>query len=108
MTKYTQARIEEIRGHLAELQRRRIPVTEFAREIGVVPWTIHKWKQRFIPSAATSAPSPVQRAPADLIEIPQSPSPGAIEIVVDDLTVRVPARFDGSDLERVLQLVRRC
>ena len=80
----------------------------FAREIGVVPWTVHKWKQRFAAADESSIPAVGERREADLIEIEGAPAPGRIEIVLDAVTVRVSAGFDVDDLERVLRVVRRC
>lgn len=107
MPKYTAERIEQIRGHLSELDRRRVPVTEFAREIGVAAWTVHTWKRRF-GSGPSGAAKSAKGGTADLVEV-ERPRPGAaIEIVVDTVTVRVPSRFDVDDLERVLRVVRSC
>lgn len=107
MPKYSAARIEEIRGHLADLSRRRIPVAQFARELGVASWTVRTWQRRFKPSA-TSGRAPRRRDRVDLVEVQSLPSPQAIEIVAGPVTVRVPPGCDPDDLERVLRAVRSC
>jgi transposase-like protein len=104
MAKHTPERIEEIRNHLAELTRRGIPVARFAAEIGVTPWTIYSWMRRYPP---TGRPTPRRRA-ADLIEVMAPPPAQALEVVIGDVTVRVPPGFAREDLEHVMQAVRTC
>jgi len=81
MAKYSEARIEEILRHLAELRRREVPVAQYAEEIGVSVWTVYTWKKRF----GASGGRPAKRgAPprADLIEIDRTPTlTSTIEIV---------------------------
>jgi transposase-like protein len=47
MPKFTAARIAEIRGHLRAFEARSIPMSAFAREIGVMPLTVRNWRRRF-------------------------------------------------------------
>ena len=107
MAKYSEARIEEIRGHLAELKRREVPVAQFAREIGVAAWTVYIWKRRFGSDVGVAVE---REAPprADLIEVDRTPLSSTIEIVAGAMTVRVPPGCNPNDLERVLRAVRAC
>jgi hypothetical protein len=106
MPKYTTARIAEIRGHLADLERRGVSIPRFAREIGVAQWTVRTWVRRFGPARpASNGIGPI----ADLVEVAAAVgASAAIEIVVGAVTVRVPSQFDPDDLRRVLQAVQGC
>lgn len=113
MAKYSKARVEQIRGHLAELERRGIPVAQFAEQIGVAAWTVYTWKRRFDSSAAAQSranvgPTTASALHADLIEVERRPVGSSIEIVVGAVIVRVSSGFDSSDLEGVLRVVRTC
>jgi hypothetical protein len=110
MARYSAARIEEIREHLAELTHRKISVAQFAEEIGVSMWTVYTWKKRFGASGGSMSRRGAP-PPADLIEIGRTPLTrltSGIEIDAGDLTVRMPPGCDAGDLERVLRAVRSC
>lgn len=107
MAKYSDTRIEEIREHLAELKHRRVPVAQYAEQIGVSAWTVYTWKKRFGSSGGRKRRRRA-RPRADLIEVDRRPLAGGIEIVAGTVTVRVPPGCDANDLVRVLQAVRAC
>ena len=109
MSRFTPARIAEIRGHLASIERGDRTVAEVARELGVAAWTIYSWKRRF--AAGRSGRKRSVRAvdhKAELIEIEQPSASELIEIVIGPMTIRVPRAFDPIELQRVLGVARAC
>jgi transposase-like protein len=109
MARHSPERIEEIRGHLAELEHGDRTVAELARELGVAAWTVYGWKRRFGRSTRRAGGSGRRATPrAELIEVEPPPTGDLIEIVVGAMTVRVPRAFDSSELRRLLEVVRAC
>ena len=109
MARHSPERIEEIRGHLAELEHGDRTVVELARELGVAAWTVYGWKRRFgsdSQKAGGSGRRGTRRA--KLIEVEPPPTGELIEIVVGAMTIRVPRAFDSIDLRRLLEVVRAC
>ncbi len=109
MPRHTPERIDEIRGHLADLESGDRTVAELAREIGVAAWTVYGWKRRFgaQPSKVIGRRRSAARR-ADLIEVGPPPTSDPVEIVVGAMTIRVPRTFDSGELRRLLEVVRAC
>ena len=109
MARHSPERIEEIRGHLAELEQSDRTVAELARELGVTAWTVYSWKRRFGADALRPSRNARQATPrADLIEIEPPPTCDLMEVVVGAMTVRVPRAFDPTELRRLLEVVQAC
>jgi hypothetical protein len=106
MTRYTAARIDQIQRHLSDLAAQQVPVSEFARGIGVSAWTVYTWKRRFGECSDSRPAHPVARA--KLIEIDPPRSSSTIELAIDRWTIRLSAGFESNDLVRVLQAVQSC
>lgn len=109
MPRHTPEQIDQIRGHLASLERGEQTVTELASKIGVAAWTIYSWKRRF--GGASSKPRRRDRSEmhhADLVEVERLPASDPIEIIVGAMTVRVPPTFDADELRRLLEVIRAC
>ena len=109
MSRYSPERIQEIRDHLSVLEACGVSVADFAREINVAPWTVYQWRRRFGSGVAIDGATTGEAdRRADLIEVEQSVSADAIEIVANSVTIRVPRAFDADDLRRVIEVVQAC
>ena len=109
MPKYSPERIKEIRAHLVEIEDQGISVADFAHEHGVSPCTVYYWRKRFGDGHRHVQPS---RAPTndrtEFIEVERPAFGSQLEIILDEVTIRVPASFDASALERVLEVLKTC
>jgi len=109
MPRHTPEQIDEIRGHLANLEHGDLTVAELAREIGVAAWTVYSWKRRFSAAPSAIGKRRGRRAHrADLIEVDPPPVSDPIEIAIGAMTVRVPRGFDATELRDVIEVVRPC
>ena len=86
-----------------------VTLSEFAREQGLDPKLLVRWRRRL--EAAGAIPARVAFHPVQLLGLPRSDSAirdaDRIEIVLGDgCAVRVPQGFAAEDLSRVLDVVR--
>ena len=90
-------------GILAEQEGSGLSIAAFCRERGLNVHTFHYWKKRLRPKASDAATPNTSFQELELAAA--SPSSHHLEIIVGDVTVRVPPAFAEEDLRRVLSIL---
>ncbi|MCB2157061.1 hypothetical protein KQI84_19460 [bacterium] len=90
-------------GILVEQEGSGLSVAAFCRERGVNVQTFHYWKKRLRPKVREGALPNRSFQELELVE--PAPSGHHLEIIVGDVTVRVPPAFAEEDLRRVLSIL---
>lgn len=109
MPKFTAAREQEIRDLLVELARSKLSIAEFARQRGIAAWKLYTWRQKFESPSQTKPIRKRRAARADLVEIAHPTTTAkVIELVIGDITMRVPFGFDADELARLIGAIRPC
>jgi lambda repressor-like predicted transcriptional regulator len=100
MSKQSKERQQGIREMLAELERTGESIAAFARRRGVATWALYqaRRKQRKVESAKVVAVEVTEPASVD----------HDFELVVDEVTLRIPAAFDEATLTRLIRTLRAC
>ncbi len=95
---------QEARAVLAALERSRKPVSVFAAEHGLDPQRLYSWRRRLGGAEPTTFRELIVRPSAGVSLIPKAGSPFEI-VLATGVVVRVPASFDASALERLLEVL---
>lgn len=98
---------EHRRSLVSDLERSGQSVIDFARERGISPWSLYRWRRRL-----AGDPAPVCAAKPDFVQvtIKATPAPrSAIQIELErGVRVNVPAGFDEGELRRLLEVLASC
>lgn len=101
MKNQSEERRHEIEGMLAELDRTGESIAAYARRRGVATWALYQARRRRRRDAE----------PARLVSVELEESDAGqqeVELVVGDVTVRLPRRFDEAALVRLVRTLRAC
>lgn len=99
---------EQRRSVLSDLERSGQSVAAFARERGLSPWTLYKWRRDSAGGATRliAAPEP------DFVQVTVRPAEAprsALQLELEGgLRVNVPAGFDEGELRRLLEVLTSC
>jgi len=95
---------QDARNALAALQRSGKAVSVFAAEHGLDPQRLYSWRRRLGKAEPTTFQEVIVR-PAARISVTDGEAP--FEVVLrSGVVVRVPASFDATALERLLEVLR--
>ena len=86
---------------------------EFAESIGVRVWALYAWRRKLMPECMSqrrsgAAHDDAQTRFAEVVVTPETHAshPKSIEIILDDIVIRVPSGCTSSDVAVIVHAVR--
>lgn len=104
MARRNEARRTQMRQLLAEQESSGLSAARFARERGMSPWLLYKWRRRVREDAGKARSRFVE------VKVASGSQPSAVIAVelASGVRVHVPRGFAEADLRRVLAVLESC